>query len=145
MNSNFQYCFFLFFLRKKTASTSLSSHSLLFAFPTVYLEPSSDPTVPNVIPCQNAIERRVKRTYELQQVTDLPLLLQSRLLLGVLQRRADRLLQRPLVLLLLLLQSRLDVDLLSDPLLSQFRVQLVDATVRVGDQGVEVVRRQLAS
>lgn len=95
------------------------------------------------------MERSAKLTPECRQTrldsTHLPLLLQSRLLLGVLQRRADGLLQRPLVLFLLLLQSRLDVDLLPHSLLRQFGVQLVDATVGVGNQGVEVVRRQFAS
>lgn len=77
--------------------------------------------------------------------THLPLLLQSRLFLSVLQGGANGLLQRLLVFLLLLLQSCLNVDLLSDSLLSQLRVQLVNATMRVGNQGIQVVRGQFTS
>lgn len=68
------------------------------------------------------------------------LLLQPALLLDVLQGGVDSFLQGSLVLELLLLQRRVDVDLFSDSLLGQFSVQLVDATVCVGDQGVQVVR-----
>lgn len=73
------------------------------------------------------------------------LLLQSGLFLDVLQSGADGLLQGVLVLQLLLLQRCVDVDLLPHLLLSQLAVQLVDAAVRVGDQGVEVIRGQFTS
>lgn len=71
------------------------------------------------------------------------LLLQAHLLAVVLQGCGHGRLQGLLVLLLLLLQGRLDVDLLPHPLLSQLAVQLVDAPVGVGDQGVEVILAQL--
>ena len=57
----------------------------------------------------------------------------------MLQSRADGGVQILLVLQPLLVQSGVDVDLLSDPLLGQLSVQLVDAAVGVGDQGVQVV------
>lgn len=68
------------------------------------------------------------------------LLLQPGLLLDVLQGGADSFLQGFLVLQLLLLQSCIDVDLFSDSLFGQFSIQLVDATVCMGDQGIQVVR-----
>lgn len=69
----------------------------------------------------------------------LPLLLQPGLLLDVLQGGANSFLQGFLVLQLLLLQRHINVDLLSDSLLSQLSIQLVNAAVCVGDQGVQVV------
>lgn len=67
------------------------------------------------------------------------LLVQPGLLLGVLQGGVHKFLQRFLVFQLLLLQCSINVDLLSDSLLSQLSVQLVDATVCMGNQGVQVI------
>lgn len=70
----------------------------------------------------------------------LPLLLQPGLLLGVLQGGPNSFLQGFLVFQFLLLQRSVDVDLLSDSLLSQLSVQLVNAAVCMGNQGVQVIR-----
>lgn len=75
----------------------------------------------------------------------LPLLLQPGVLLHMLQSGADSTVQSLLVLNLLLLQSGVNVDLLSDSLLGQLSVQLVDAAVGVGNQGVQIIRRQFTS
>lgn len=69
----------------------------------------------------------------------LSLLLQSRLLLDMLQCGANSFLQSFLVLQLLLLQGCINVDLLSDSLLSQLPIQLVNATMCVGDQSIQVI------
>lgn len=67
-------------------------------------------------------------------------MLQPGVLLDVLRGGEDGFLQGFLVLQLLLLQRRVDVDLLPDSLLGQLSIQLVNATVCMGDQGVQVVR-----
>lgn len=69
----------------------------------------------------------------------LRLLHQPGLLSDVLQAAVHSLLQGFLVLQLLLLQRHVDVDLFSDSLLGQFSVELVNAAVSVGDQGVQVI------
>ncbi len=70
----------------------------------------------------------------------LPLPLQPGFLLDVLQGGVNSFLQGFLVLQLLLLQRRINVDLLSDSLLGQLPIQLVNATVCVGNQGIQVIR-----
>lgn len=75
---------------------------------------------------------------------DLLLLLESHVLVAVLQGRNHGFLQRFPILQLLLLQSRLDVDLLPHPLLRQLAVQLVNAPVRVSDQRVQIIYAQLS-
>lgn len=78
------------------------------------------------------------------RITHLLLLLESQVLSSVLQGRSHGSLQRFLILQLLLLQSRLDVDLLPHPLLCQLTVQLVDAPVGVSDQRVQIICAQLS-
>lgn len=72
------------------------------------------------------------------------LLLESNLLTVVFQCGGHRLRHRFLVLMLLLLQCRFDVELLTHSLLGQLTVQLVDTPVSVGNQGIQIIRTQLA-